>query len=125
MASGGYLGFPHVRGDRLTFVAQDDVWLAPDTGGRAWRLSADRAQASHPRLSFDGGLLAWTSWRDGAPEVYLADPDDGTGRRLTYWGDARTRVRGWTPDGAVLAVTAAGQPFGHFTSAHVVPVAGG
>jgi tricorn protease len=125
MASRGYLGFPHVRGDRLTFAAQDDVWLAPDTGGRAWRLSADRAQASQPRLSPDGDLLAWTSWRDGAPEVYLADPDGGTGRRLTYWGDARTRVRGWTPDGAVLAVTASGQPFGHFTSAHVVPVEAG
>ena len=118
MTSAGYLRFPHVHGDLVTFVADDDVWLAPADGGRAWRLSADHAAASHPRISRDGTLIAWTSRRDGPPEVYLADIDGGHGRRLTYWGDQRTRVCGWTPDGEVLAITAAGQPFDHFTLAY-------
>src|SRR5215467_12328502 len=42
MAESRYLRFPNIRGDLLTFVADDDVWLAPADGGRAWRISADR-----------------------------------------------------------------------------------
>ena len=75
MTSAGYLRFPHLHGDLLAFVAEDDVWLAPLDGGRAWRLSADRAEAANPRFSRDGSWVAWTSWRDGPAEVYLAGVD--------------------------------------------------
>ena len=109
----------------LTFVAEDDVWLAPVAGGRAWRVSADRAQVSHPRLARDGTLVAWTSWRDGPPEVYLAEVDGGGGRRLTYWGDPDTQVCGWTPDGEIIALTCSGQSFDRFTWAHSVPADAG
>jgi tricorn protease len=121
VTSAGYLRFPHLHNDLIAFIAEDDVWLGPAAGGRAWRVSADQAQASHPRISRDGTMIAWTSRRDGPPEVYLAGVDGGNERRLTYWGDAQTRVCGWTPDGAVLATTASGQPFGHFTWAYAVP----
>ena len=50
----GYLRYPHVHGDLITFVAGDDVWLVRRRGGRAWRLSADATQVSHPRFSRDG-----------------------------------------------------------------------
>jgi tricorn protease len=109
----------------LAFAADDDVWLAPAAGGRAWRVSADRAPVSHPRLSRDGTALAWTSQRDGEPEVLMSDVDGGRCRRLTYWADSATRVAGWTPAGDVLALSAAGAPFERFAWAHVVPVAGG
>ena len=122
MTSAGYLRFPHVHGDLIVFIADDDVWLAPAEGGRAWRISADHAAASYPRISRDGTTIAWTSERDGPPEVYLAGMDGGNGRRLSYWGDRRTRVCGWTPDGNVVATTAAGQPFDHFTWAYAVAV---
>lgn len=111
MVSGFYLRFPHISHETLTFVADDDVWAAPVDGGRAWRLSADQAPASHPRLSPDATKVAWTSVRDGAPEIYLADLGSGSTERLTYWGNARTRTRGWTPEGEVLAISAADQPF--------------
>jgi tricorn protease len=125
VAAAGYLRFPHVHGDLVTFIADDDVWLAPADGGRAWRVSADHAAASHPRISRDGSLIAWTSHRDGPPEAYLADIDGGRGRRLSYWGDQRTRVCGWTPDGDVLVITASGQPFDHFTLAYPLTAGGG
>ena len=105
--------FPHVHADLLTFVAEGDVWLAPAAGGRAWRVSADHAAASYPRISPDGALIAWTSQRDASPEIFLAGTDGGHGTRLTYWGDQATRMCGWTPDGEILAVTATGQPFRH------------
>ena len=70
--SAGYLRYPHIHGDLLTFAAGDEVWLAPAAGGRAWRLSADDVPVSYPRFSRDGSQVAWTSWRDGSPEVYAA-----------------------------------------------------
>jgi tricorn protease len=124
VATPGYLRFPHLRDDLLAFVAEDDVWLAPADGGRAWRLTADGGQASHPRFSPDGATLAWTSWRDGGiPEVYTADTDGGTATRRTYWGDQRTRVTGWTTDDEVLAITAVDQPSAQRTMAYAVPLA--
>jgi tricorn protease len=120
----GYLRYPHVHGDLITFVAGDDVWLVGTDGGRAWRLSADDAQVSYPRFSRDGTLIAWTSWRDGNPEVYAASADGGDATRLTFWGDPQTRVTGWTAGGEVLAVTAAGQRATKYRRAFAVPGSG-
>ena len=78
--------------------------------------------ASYPRFSRDGTQIAWTSWRDGNPEVYTADTDGSAATRLTYWGDPRTRVTGWTTDGEVLAITAAGQPSTQHTHGVRVPL---
>ncbi len=115
-----YLRFPHIQEDLLTFVAEDDVWLAPAEGGRAWRLSADDAEASRPRLSRDARQVAWTGLRGGANEVYLAATDGGVSRQLTHWGAPNTTVCGFDPEGNVLAVTSAGQPFRFWTWAHAI-----
>lgn len=104
-----YLRYPHLHGDLVTFVGADDVWLAPAAGGRAWRLTADRAPARTPRFSPDGAHLAYISFRDGHPEVMVVDLADGTSRRLTWWGAKNTLVLGWTADGRVLAATHAGE----------------
>ncbi len=119
--SSGYLRYPHIHGDLLTFTAGDDVWLAPAVGGRAWRLSADDVPVSYPRFSRDGSRVAWTSWRDGNPEVYSAEVDGSAAARLTYWGDPQTRVTGWTAAGEVLAITAANQPAAKYRRAYAVP----
>jgi tricorn protease len=124
VTSSGYLRYPHIHGDLLVFVSEDDVWLAPAGGGRAWRLSADSAPVSYPRFSRDGARIAWTSWRDGNPEVYTADPDGSDAARLTYWSDARTRVTGWSREGEILAVSATGQPETYLTWAYAIPLEG-
>jgi tricorn protease len=124
VTSSGYLRYPHLHGDLLVFSSEDDIWLAPADGGRAWRLSADGAPVSYPRFSRDGAAIAWTSWRDGDPEVYTSDPDGSTARRLTYLSDARTRVTGWTQHGEVLAVSATGQPEAYETWAYAIPLEG-
>ncbi|MEV6104870.1 PDZ domain-containing protein [Streptomyces sp. NPDC051940] len=120
-----YLRFPHLRGDLLAFTAEDDVWAAPLDGGRAWRVSADNMPVSHPRISPDGAHIAWTSTRDGSPEVHLAPVDGGTTTRLTHWGNIRTAVRGWTPGGRVLAVSARGEASFRRSWAWAVPLDGG
>ncbi len=125
MGNGAYLRYPHLNGDLLTFVADDDVWLAPVAGGRAWRFTADRVAVSHPRFSSDGTRIAWTSSREGEPEVFAADLEGAESERLTHWGNAMTGVRGWTEDGHVLAVTAAGHGSPSQLWAYAVPLDGG
>ncbi|WP_405917158.1 S41 family peptidase [Streptomyces sp. NBC_00728] len=125
-APSAYLRFPHLHGELVVFTAEDDIWAAPlDGGGRAWRVSADNVPAGHPRVSPDGTTVAWTSTRDGAPEVYAASLSGGPSRRLTYWGSSKTQVRGWTSDGQVLALSAQGQASLRRTWARSVPLDGG
>ncbi|WP_119295677.1 S41 family peptidase [Streptomyces sp. YIM 130001] len=125
MTQTAYLRFPHPRGELIAFTAEDDVWVAPLDGGRAWRVSADNMPVAHPRISPDGTHVAWTSTRDGAPEVHVAPVDGGPSRRLTHWGSNKTSVRGWTPDGSVLAITTHGQASLRRSWAHAVPLDGG
>jgi tricorn protease len=123
VVSSGYLRFPHITNDLVVFVAADDVWLAPLSGGRAWRFTTDEAPAASPRLSPDGTHVAWASAKDGSPEIYAAGLADGASTRLTYWGTPWARVAGWTPAGEVLAVSAANQPFRHYVRARVLTTA--
>ncbi|MFP3991909.1 PDZ domain-containing protein, partial [Streptomyces sp. E11-3] len=125
----GYLRFPHLHGDLLCFVAEDDLWVAPltaesDTPQRAWRVTADRTRAGHPRISPDGRQIAYTTWRSLDPEIHVAPVAGGPARRLTYWGSSDTKVCGWTPDGDILAVASHGQPFSYFTWSYSVPTDG-
>ncbi|MER6923971.1 peptidase S41, partial [Streptomyces spiralis] len=124
-ASTAYLRFPHLHGELVAFTAEDDVWLAPLDGGRAWRVSADNVPVNHPRISPDGTTVAWTSTRDGAPEVHIAPVEGGPAKRLTHWGSWRTQVRGWTPDGRVLALSTQGQASLRRSWARAVPLDGG
>ncbi|MGW5653188.1 S41 family peptidase [Streptomyces humi] len=125
-----YLRLPHLSGDLLCFVAEDDLWLTSlGTPGRAWRLTVDRTKVGHPRFSPDGRQVAYTSWRSLVPEIHLVDVDGGPGRQLTYWGSADTQVCGWTPpdeEGTadILAVASHGQPFSYFTWAYKVSTDG-
>ena len=105
-----YLRYPHIHDDLLTFVAADDVWLAPVSGGRAWRLTDDRQPVRNPRFSPDGTLVAFTSFKDGHPEAYVVATDQAAApRRLTWWGARNTLVLGWTADGRVLVGSSAGE----------------
>src|SRR5262245_36617828 len=121
----GYLRFPHLAGDLLTCVAEDDIWLAPLGGGRAWRLSTDHVPVSRPRLSPDHRWVAWTSTVDGAPEVHVVALDGGERRRLTHFGVATTIVLGWTADGRVLASSHGGESSRSRRAAYAIGLEGG
>ena len=120
-----YLRYPHITGDHIVFVADDDVWMVDAGGGRAERLTADRVPAARPRLSPDATLLAWSSARDGNNEVYVTPVAGGEATRLTYWDHANTRVLGWSGDGRVIVSTPALQPFRTQSWAYALPIDGG
>lgn len=54
----GYCRYPTIAGDRIVFVADDDLWVVSDRGGTAQRLTTALSRASMPNLSPDGRWIA-------------------------------------------------------------------
>ncbi|MFP3579437.1 S41 family peptidase [Arthrobacter sp. SIMBA_036] len=125
MTSSSYLRFPHVFGDLVTFVAEDDVWIAPSSGGRAWRVSSQQLPARNPRFSPDGKQLVWTAVVGTSPEVVTANVDGGGYRQLSYFGHSTTKVRGFTSSGDVVVTSAFQQAESRHTHAYSLPLTGG
>lgn len=91
MTFSSYLRFPHLHGDLVTFVAEDDVWIAPLNGGRAWRVSSLQLPARNPRFTPDGKRLVWTlvqamAQLDKPPATFISQSGSG------YYGDAGNTV---------------------------------
>jgi tricorn protease len=121
----GYLRFPTIHDDTVVFVSEDDLWTVPASGGVARRLTANLAEVTRPRLSPDGELVAFISREEEHPEVWCMPASGGPARRLTYLGALTTAVIGWSPDGRILAVSGAGQPFRRWTMPMLIdPVTG-
>jgi tricorn protease len=125
MTSSSYFRFPHVHGDLVTFVAEDDVWIAPLSGGRAWRVSSLQLPARNPRFTPDGKRLVWTVIQGTAPEVVSAEVDGGGYRQLTFFGHGSTKVKGFTAAGDVVVTSAFRQAESRHTYAYSLPIEGG
>jgi len=105
------LRFPDIHGDTVVFCYGGDLWKVPATGGTAVRLTAHPGQELFPKLSPDGGWIAFTGQYDGDEQVYVMPAEGGEPKRLTYypahgplpprWG-YDNQVYGWTPDGTKI-----------------------
>src|SRR5580698_9363641 len=100
--------FPTLSGDTVVFIAHDNLWSVPRTGGTASRLTADEGRDVMPRFSPDGRWIAFTGEYQGNRDVYVIPAGGGPARRLTFasditadaparWGPDNMVV-GWTPD---------------------------
>ncbi|HTI19794.1 MAG TPA: S41 family peptidase [Kutzneria sp.] len=121
----GYLRFPTIAGDTVVFTCEDDLWSVPVGGGSARRLTAGVSEASRPRLSPDGSLVAFIGADDGPTEVYVMPALGGPSRRLTYQA-ARCVTVGWHPaTGEIIYASTAAQPAGFGFRLFAVSPAGG
>ncbi|HEV7129009.1 MAG TPA: peptidase, partial [Ktedonobacterales bacterium] len=124
-AARGYIRFPTISGDQIVFTAEDDLWQVAVSGGRAERLTAGVAEATHARFSPDGSTLAFVGRDEGPTEVYAMPATGGTATRLTFQGE-QTAVLGWQPDGsAILYASAAGQPMRGMRMVQAIAPTGG
>ena len=60
-----------------------DLWVVPADGGTAKELVGGDKSENTPRWSRSGKQLAFISTRDGDPQVYLADADGSSVRKIT------------------------------------------
>jgi tricorn protease len=87
---------PDVRGDRVVFTFEGDLWLGALGGGSARRITSHPGREGEARFSPDGRWIAFSGQYDGGTQVYLIPSEGGTPRRLTWRAGAQ--VVGWTPD---------------------------
>jgi tricorn protease len=102
MSHQGYYRFPTLAHDALAFVAEDDLWSVPRSGGVARRLTTSPGPISTPRFSPDGSHIAFVARDEGQPEVYTIAAAGGTPRRLTFLGSDACALSGWSPDGRYI-----------------------
>ena len=99
-------------GTRLAVQASrndnEDVWIYDLERGAPTRLTSDAARDTNPVWSPDGQFLAFSSDRDGPPNMYRTRADgSGTVARLTE-SDRAQFPESWSADGGLLAYAEAG-----------------
>ena len=97
--SPGYvMRYADIGHGRIIFTYEDDLWLVPDTGGEARRITSNPGLELDAKISPDGTMVAFTGNYDGGMDVYVMDIEGGVPRRLTYH-PAMDLVADWCPDG--------------------------
>jgi len=98
--------YPTLHGDTIVFVAHDNLWSVPRTGGVASRLTSDPGTDVLPRFSPDGRWIAFTGEYQGNRDVYVIPAQGGAARRLTFTSDVLPSApERWGPDNMVVTWT--------------------
>ncbi|MFH1700936.1 MAG: S41 family peptidase [Candidatus Zixiibacteriota bacterium] len=100
----GYYRYPAIHGEIIVFVAEGDLWKVSVNGGTARRLTTHPDQETHPAISPDGKMIAFTARYEGPADVYAMPIDGGLPKRLTS-NSRPSFVQGWSPDGMILYST--------------------
>jgi len=94
-------------GRRIAFVQTDgmgntDIMLLEVETGRVRRLTSLNDINSEMCWNPAGNQIAFTSGRDGAPQIYLME-DDGANVRKLDMGGSYNGSPAWSPDGSMIA----------------------
>ncbi|MEX2140581.1 MAG: S41 family peptidase [Pirellulales bacterium] len=85
----------------VVFVAADNLWLVPRSGGLARRLSDSRGRKGPPRFSPDGKQVGFTVPFQGGDHVFVLAVHGGEPKQLTYYPMQR-QLHDWTANNEFL-----------------------
>ncbi|MFT5998432.1 MAG: tricorn protease [Neolewinella sp.] len=91
-------------GKTIVFAYNGDLWQVAATGGAADRLTALDGAESHPSVSPDGKMLAFTSSQYGNDDVYVMSLAGGPIEQLTFH-QAADQVTTWSWDSKEIYFT--------------------
>ena len=97
-ALGYVMRFADIGGGHIVFTYEGDLWLVPESGGDARRITSHTGTEMIAKFSPDGTQLAFTASYDGGNDIYVMDVLGGIPRRLTYH-PAGDQMLDWCPDG--------------------------
>ncbi|HXK10189.1 MAG TPA: S41 family peptidase [Vicinamibacteria bacterium] len=92
-----FMTYPDVRGDRIVFAWEGDLYTVGVEGGTATRLTGHPASELAPKFSPDGTWIAYSTSQDGQLDVWVMPSEGGAPTRLT-WPPLGGQVVAWTPD---------------------------
>lgn len=92
----------HPDGDRVAFIALNDLWIMR-IGCPPRRLTDDSFYQADPAWSPDGRYLVYSSDKPGTQDLFIYDLEEDTHRQLTSFDDAVV-ASAWSPDGSKIAV---------------------
>ena len=123
VAPGWVLRYADIGGGHIVFTYEDDLWLVPDTGGPARRITSHEGVEQYAKFSADGTQLAFTASYDGGSDIYVMDVLGGVPRRLT-WHPSRDIMLDWCPDGSGVVFTANREAPGYSNELYKMPLDG-
>lgn len=89
-------------GQTLAFSLLGDLYVMPIGGGEARNISSGLAWEVQPRFSPDGSMIAFTSDRGGADNIWVMKPDGTDKRQITVEQFRTVNQPAWSPDGASI-----------------------
>jgi tricorn protease len=95
-----FVRLPDVRGNKIVFTYEGDLWLTTTDGGNATRITNYPGNEQAAKFSPDGNQIAFTAAYDGETSVYLMPTTGGIPTRLTYMPMNNGQTLCWTPDGS-------------------------
>ena len=90
-------------GETLAFAWAGDIWRVKTSGGVARRLTLHLAEDAHPRFSPNGKRIAFSSERDGTPQVWTMKSSGGDLKQVTFHSEGGV-AEAWYPNGRDLLV---------------------
>ena len=88
---------PDIRGERIVFAWEGDLYATGLEGGAAIRLTGHPSGELAPKISPDGKWIAYTTANDNVLDVWVMPAEGGAPTRLT-WPPLGGQVVAWTPD---------------------------
>lgn len=123
MSKSAYFHHPSIAGEKIVFVAEDDLWLV-DSRKVAIRLTSSPGIATAPLLSPDEKSVAYISNESGDFDLYVINLDSGASTRLTYWGGISAPVK-WLGESDSLAFRAFTKLPPRHQGLYKIPLSGG
>ena len=92
-----FMSTPDIRGDRVVFAWEGDLYTTGVPGGTAIRLTSHPGNEYAPKFSPDGKWIAYTTANNNVLDVWVMPSEGGAPTRLT-WPPLGGQVVAWTPD---------------------------
>lgn len=117
---------PDISNGRIVFAWGGDLWMVPEEGGQARRITVHDGYEDAPKFSPDGSLIAFSGDMNGRANSVCVMPAEGGEPTQLTWHAAGGEPVCWTRDGKQIVYSSAQESFVRFFKKFFrVPVDGG